>query len=131
MKRFNLFWANVLAMALVAGFAGAVLADDAGGGKTDEKPLKGKVVSVASDGLSFIITSGRKDPKQTTVTCDANTTVTIDGNASKVTDLKEGLFVEVSPATGTAKTVTAKTPKHPKTPPGAAPGAAAPAAGGN
>jgi len=106
---FNL-WARALVLVSFLGFAGIVHAAP----KTAraDKPLKGIVVSVASDNTSVVVNIGKKkNTKEVTIAVDDNTTYTLDGNAAKITDLKAGQRVRVSPPTGTAKTITAKTPK--------------------
>jgi hypothetical protein len=75
--------------------------------------LHGKIVSV--DGSKITVRSHKDgDAESTTVVTDSNTTVTIDGKPSSVGELKEGLFVHVSPTEGTAVTIVATTtrPEH-------------------
>ena len=117
MNRFVSNSTKALALVLVLGLVGIAQAKD--------KPLKGKISSVAADGLSFQITT-HKDPTPVTVTADTSTTVSIDGVAGKkISDLTAGLYVTVTPSTGTALTVEAFTKKPAKpgagTPPPATP----------
>jgi hypothetical protein len=79
------------------------------------KGLKGQVVSVAADGKSIVVSTGKKsDAKQSTIELDDSCTVTIDGAPGKVADLKAGLYVLVSPAEGKATSITATTAKPEK-----------------
>ena len=92
-----------LVLATFFGWTGIVRADD-----TAAKTLTGVVVSVASDNTSIVVNTGTmKAPNNVTVTVDAKTTYTLDTNAAKITDLKAGQSVVVTPATGTAQTVAA------------------------
>jgi hypothetical protein len=107
MNRSLKVWINALALVMVLGLVSRVMADDAPA--ADATPVKGVVVSVAADGTSLVINTGtKKAPVQVTVACDANTTVTVDGAAAKLSDLTAGEHVSITPATGTAKTITAK-----------------------
>ena len=107
-------WMSVLAAVVVFGLAGVSQAAKA---KGEGKGLKGQVVSVAADGTSVVITTGgKKNATELTIPVDKETTVTVDGAASKVSDLKKDMYVMVSPATGTAKTITATTTKPEKKP---------------
>jgi hypothetical protein len=70
-------------------------------GKREKAPaLKGKVVSVAGDGL---VVKQRKTHEQVTVPVGADTR--FKGAAAKITDVKAGQRVRVRPATGTAKVI--------------------------
>jgi len=100
--------------ALVLLFVGVIMmvmvAPVAGKGKK-EKPaaaatLQGKVVNV--DGANVVVKAAKKE---VTVATDDKTTVTIDGNAAKVADLKAGMQVVVTPAEGIATEIKAKSPK--------------------
>ena len=66
--------------------------------------LHGVVVSVDGTNLKIKV---KKDEQ--TVATDANTVVTIDGEAKTLGDLKAGMNVTVTPATGTATKIEAKT----------------------
>ena len=102
--------------ALVLLFVGVIMmvmvAPVAGKGKKDkEKPtdsatLQGKVVNV--EGTNVVVKAAKKE---VTVATDDKTTVTIDGNAAKVADLKAGMHVVVTPAEGIATEIKAKSPK--------------------
>ena len=62
------------------------------------------------DGTNVIIktrASREAEPVETTVATDADTKVIINGADGKLTDLKEGMFVSITPKTGTAKEIRA------------------------
>ena len=110
--------AVVLAAAVVFGLAGVADAAKAGGkaAKTGDKPAKtgkadvvrGKVVSVAADGLSFVVQQA-KTQQNVTVTVDASTR--FKGVVAKAADLVAGQRVVVKLANGTAKLVTVNAAK--------------------
>ena len=80
-----------------------------------DKPLKGQISAI--DGMKITVSSGKKSsPTTTDVTCDEKTTVTRDGKDAKVTDLKTGDYVTITPATGTATSIVATTTKPEKKP---------------
>ena len=97
-------WMSVLALVVCFGFVGEVHA-----AKGDKKGLRGKISSV--DGKSVVVTARAKGAGagDVTVATDDNTSITVDGNKASVGDLKAGMFVTVSPAAGTAATITATT----------------------
>jgi hypothetical protein len=100
-------WISLLALVLGLSFVTPTMA--AKGGK---KGVRGKVTSFtgdASKGSLTVTSGGKKNPQDVTVETDDKTSVTLDGNPAKVTDLKSGLWVTVSPAEGTAATITAST----------------------
>lgn len=102
-------WISLLALVLGLSFVTPTMA--AKGGK---KGLRGQVTSFSGDEKkgSLVVSSGpKKSAQDVTVETDDKTTVTLDGNPAKVTDLKAGLYVMVSPAEGTAATITATTTK--------------------
>jgi hypothetical protein len=75
------------------------------------RPLVGKVVS--SDGTNVVVETlawRGAGSQQVSVVTDANTSVTIDGQAAAVGDLKAGMYVVVVPSTGTATKILAKSP---------------------
>ncbi len=109
MNRFFSLWTIAVVLGAFLGGAGIIRA--AATTEPSDKALKGTIVSIASDNTSIVVNTGtKKSPSNTTVTVDAKTTYTLDGNTVKITDLKAGLQVSITPATGTAKTVTATTP---------------------
>jgi hypothetical protein len=77
------------------------------------KALKGKVVKVDGDKL-VLATGNKKEPKEVTVTADADTKVMIEGKAAKLADLKEGQQVTITPAEGTAQAIVVAAPKPKK-----------------
>ena len=113
------FMSKFVAVALILGLAGVVSAKDAAPAtadqpakeKKDKSPSgsKGKVVKASEKEL--VIKTGGKEGKEVTYTVDDKTKVTIDGKDGKITDLKEGLYVSVTPSSGTALTVEAHTAK--------------------
>lgn len=119
-------WTTVLALAAVLAFAGVAEAAKANkpANKTtankatkakSDKPLHGQISGISADkdkGVTSITvsTGTKKKADQTvTITADAGTTVTIDGQSGKLADLKSGEYVTVSPATGKATTIAAST----------------------
>ena len=103
---------KLVAVLAILAIAGAVIAAE---GTATSKPkfdgVRGMIVKV--DGANVTI-KGRAD-KETVVVTDANTVVTIDEKASTVADLKADMYVQVTPATGTATKIVASTkkPEHP------------------
>lgn len=71
---------------------------------TAPKLLNGAVVKV--DGLNLVVNNKVKG--EVTVVTDKDTAITLDGAKATLADLKAGMKVRVSPAEGTAKTITAK-----------------------
>jgi len=101
----------LLAGCLVMGLAcmAAMAADEK---PAEQKSLHGKVVKV--DGTNLIVSvkeRGAKEAKEVTVATDDKTVVTLDGKDAKLADLTAGMRVKVTPATGTATKIEAKTPK--------------------
>ena len=108
---------KMLAAALVvAGMAGtpdAAMARGPRGRSATTRPagpraLFGRIVSATVDlgdptKGTIVVESRRRG--QVTVQTDASTVVTIDKQAAKVADLKAGMRVRITPATGTAKKV--------------------------
>ena len=78
---------------------------------THSSHVSGKLVSVAPDGTSIVIKQGKKHGgAELTVQTDANTKVKIDKVAGKkVSDLIPGMHVKVTPATGVAQKIKART----------------------
>ena len=98
---------HLLAMVAILGLAGFAMA--ARGNKAPTTGLHGKVVSVDTTAKTVIVKPKTGD--NVTVTTDATTTVTLDGAAAALADLKAGMVVTVTPATGVAAKIIAKTPK--------------------
>lgn len=110
------FVSRFLAVALVLGLAGVVSAKDAAPAAADQpakekkdKAAGSKGTVIKADDKSVTIKTGGKEPKEITYTIDASTKITLDGKDAKASDLKEGLKVAVTPASGTALTIDAKT----------------------
>lgn len=102
----NKIVALLLAGVLVLSVASIVTAGDDAAPAT----IKGKIVKV--EGANVTIKSGRGDAaKEIVVVTDDKTVVTIDGATKTVADLKEKMRVTVTPATGTATKIEAKTPQ--------------------
>jgi len=106
------FWTKLLVPVLALSLIG--VADAAGGKgakgakKAKHEGVAGKVVSVSSDGIITITHGGKKaGATKVEVKTDDKTAVTIDGTAGKVSDLKPGEKVVVTPTTGTATEIKA------------------------
>ncbi|MBI5723686.1 MAG: hypothetical protein HZA50_07000 [Planctomycetes bacterium] len=136
MKNVALMLAVVAVLGLVVGTV--VVAQDAP--KTDPpkadqpKPLVGKVAKAADDKGVLEVTPFKRvkegeKVENVKVATDDKTVVTLDGKEAKLADLKEGLFVKVTPAEGTATKIEATTeaPKRPGRPGGDKPRGDAPA----
>jgi hypothetical protein len=109
----KLFAALLVSFALL-GFVS--VAQAARGGKKAANGVNGAVVSVASETTPKTITIKVKEKatgetKEVTVTVDDSTKYTLDGADAKLTDIKAGQRVKVTPATGTATAVAATTAK--------------------
>ena len=105
--------ANLLAAVAVLGFVSYVLADDTPTTKPHHDGIGGKIVKI--DGTNIVIKTrahGDVESKEVTVATDDKTVFTLDGKDAKLADMKEGLWVRVTPAQGTATKVSAKTPKE-------------------
>jgi|GEM_PF-2455400 len=104
--------ANVLAAVVILSFAGSVLAQTAT--TRPARGLRGTIVKV--DGTNVVVKTmarGGAEGQEVTVATDDKTAVTIEGKEAKVADLKADLFVNVTPAEGTATKIVATA-----TPPG-------------
>ena len=109
----NKMVAVMLAGVMVLGLVSIVTAAEGGA----HKGLHGKIAKV--DGVNVTVTvkeRGSKDTKDIVVVTDDKTVVTLEGKAAKVADLKEGMYVRVTPAEGTATEIkaTATKPERPK-----------------
>lgn len=109
-------WAKFVAVAAISTMAMATPAQArrVGHGMSG---LKGKIVSVATDGSSITIQSSKKSGGgQQTVQIAPNTLVTIDGvGGKKVTDLQAGEKVVINPPSGVATSIIAKHTHQKKT----------------
>ena len=100
---------NVLVCLAVVGLVGGMVL----GQDTTSRPargLRGTIVKV--DGANVVVKTMARpnaDAKEVTVVTDEKTVVTLDGKPAKLADLKADLNVNVSPDTGTANNVDAKT----------------------
>ena len=105
------FWKLLIVPVLVLGLAGMVEAKGTKGtGKSAQEPaIKGKIVSIAADGTSIVVKSGKKQGgEETTVQTAATTNVEIDGVKGKtVTDLAVGESVSIKSSGGTASEIKA------------------------
>jgi hypothetical protein len=105
--------AKMLAMAAVlAMVAGVALAADEGGKKRPERApgLRGKIVRV--EGTSVVIKKWAREEAQrteVTVATDDKTAVTIDGKEATVANLAKDMYVLITPETGTAQKILART----------------------
>ena len=107
-------WSMVVAFALALSFVG--VAGAAEGKKKEKKAettLQGTVASVdASGNVKVTKKVAKKDAggaaEEVTIATDAKTVVTIDGKAGKVSDLVAGMQVRVTPTTGKAEKIEAR-----------------------
>ena len=104
--------AKILAAVCVLGLVGYVLADEPTTKPSHPNALQGKVVKV--EGTDVTIHTRKHG--EVVVKTDDKTVVTIDDNDAKVSDLKEGMRVWVTPPEGVATKITART-KPPTTKP--------------
>jgi len=109
-------WMMMLVGVLMLGLVGVAEAKghkNHSGATQKQTHVCGKIVSVATDGSSIVIQTGKKSGgQQVTVQTEPATIVTIDKvTGKKVTDLTAGLHVKVTPATGVAQTIKAHTHK--------------------
>ncbi len=108
----------VVAMFALCMFVGTSFAKEAGAGKGNRAAkadvVAGKISAAADAQGKIKVTKRAKDAaaaEEITVATDANTVVTIDGAAGKVSDLQVGMVVKISPATGTATKIEATSKK--------------------
>ena len=102
----------LLSAALVLGLSGVASAGPEGKkARKGKDVVKGQISNVIADGDSsakIVVLAGRKKaPQEVTVMADSNTTVTVDGQPAKLSELKTGHYVLVRPATGTATSIQA------------------------
>jgi len=101
---------KLMALVAVLCIVGVALAAEEAPKKAP-RGIFGKIASV--DGANIVVEKRvSRDSKETTkvtVVTDDKTEITLDGNAAKIGDLKEGMFVMITPATGTAEKVRAST----------------------
>ena len=112
------FWATALAAVLAVGIIGA---GDASGAAKPEKKKKGDKAGGGTAGtitriegkapaVTLTVSAGRGNrAKEVTVTTDAGTSVTVDGQAKSVADLRVGERVKLDAATGKVKSIEAST----------------------
>lgn len=98
-------WTTLVILAVMASLTGIAEAKK----PKETAGLVGQVTAI--DGIKLTVSSGKKKKKAVTqdVTCDDKTTVTRDGQAAKLADLKVGDYVTITPADGTPTSVTATT----------------------
>jgi len=95
----------LLAAVAILGLAGFAMAAKGARGNKTSAGLIGKVVTVDAEKKTVTVKA-----KTGEVTVDASAaTVTIDGADGKLADLKAGMVVTVTPATGAAEKIVAKT----------------------
>lgn len=104
MKKLMLMLAIAMALSLSSV---AMAAKTAAGGAG----LKGKITKI--DGTKITV-SDKKTSTDTVVVTDDSTKVRLDGADATFADLKEGMTVTVTPDTGTATLIEAKTKKAKK-----------------
>jgi len=98
----------LLVAALVAWVVPAFSQEKAPGERT--RGLMGKIVKV--EGTNVVVGTRQEDgtTKETTVATDDKTEITVDRKAAKLADLKADMMVSVTPATGTATRISARSP---------------------
>ena len=110
-------WTKFVAALAIVGFVGAAnlqAADAPAGDKPAKKEgaakgVRGKFVKV--DGTNVVISQGKKgEAKEVTIATDANTKIKVDGKDATLADIKDGMMINATPETGTAKTLNAMTP---------------------
>jgi RNase P/RNase MRP subunit p29 len=101
----------LLAAVAILGLAGFAMAAKGNRGNKVPTGLMGKVVSVTGTDVTVKAKTG-----DVVVKTDDSTAISIDGaDGKKVADLKKGMMVTVTPETGTATKIVAKTAtKKPK-----------------
>jgi hypothetical protein len=111
----------LLAAAVVFAVAGVALAEDSA--KKTEKPakaeyLQGVLVSITIDATdSTKATLVVNKEKKVSITVDSTTKIRKDEADAKLSDLKVGDLLVVTPGESVAKLIVAKAPKAPKTSP--------------
>lgn len=107
-------WWNLMVAVAILSLVGVVQAQQ-GAKKTDkkqqDKAIAGQVVSVDVAGKKLVMKGDGADAKETTVTVDDKTKITLDGKVVKLENLKAGQRIKVTPGTGAAKKVAATTEK--------------------
>ena len=111
---------RLICAVMVLGLAGMVIAhEDAPKKKKKARPkgIVGKIVKI--DGTNIVIakrTRGEKKATEVTVATDDKTKFRVDRKEATLADLKPGMFAMITPETGTAQRVFARTkgPKGPK-----------------
>lgn len=111
MKRLSL-----IALVAFACLAGPALAEEGDGAKKKRPPRKrpdgimGKITAV--EGTNLIIDKRNRETRETTsvtVATDDSTKFRLDRKEAALADMKPGMFVFVTPSTGTAERVYART----------------------
>ncbi len=100
---------QLVAVVAVLVYVGAALAEE-----KIPKHLQGALVSITIDPVDSTkatLVVGKE--KKVEITADSSTKITLDGKAAKLDDLKVGDLLSVTPATGLAKKIEAKTGKTP------------------
>jgi len=127
--KFSTSAAVALVVFALAGFAHAQKAGK--GGKTREKPVSGKIVSVADGKVTLSVKAAKGAPKEEKeFATDAQTVVKLDGKDAKVTDLLPKMTVKITAAKdGKPMQIVATSPKGGKAARNAGQGAAGKGAG--
>jgi len=106
--------ASILAVMTLFAVAAVAAEGDKEGRK--KRPRKrppgqaGKIVAVGENSITIAKRAKKgEEPTKVEVKTDENTTVTIDRKKAKVSDLKVGMFVFITPAEGTAEKIRART----------------------
>lgn len=102
---------QLVAVAAVLVSVGVILADETA--PAAPKHLKGALVSIAIDPLDSTKATLVVGKDKVSITADSTTKITKDGEAAKLSDLKAGDMLSVTPGAGLAKKIEAKTAKTP------------------
>lgn len=110
-------YSKLLAALAIVAVVGVSYAEDAAPAapapahKADMAARHGKITAV--DAAAKTITIQAKDGQPQTVATDDKTEITLDGKPATFADLKAGLFTQVTPDTGTATKIVAKSEMKP------------------
>jgi len=107
--------AKLLAFVAVLGLAGLAMAqEDAPKKKRKARPkgLMGKIVKVEGANVTIAKrTRGEKKATEVTIETDGQTKVSVDRKEATLADLKPGMYAFITPETGTATKIMARTPR--------------------
>jgi hypothetical protein len=121
MKRFTSLLVLSLVLTLGATVANAAkVAKPANADKAAKKDAKGVIGTVVKvDGTNIVVQTRGKKGAEVTIATDAGTKFDVSGKPGTIDDVKAGVNVVASPATGTAQKITVKAGKGDKAAKGA------------